>query len=201
MGAIQNAEEVRRFFETLAWPTVVMSAVVIFRKQLADLVGRITEVSKGDIAIRMVQAKAQKEVAELTEEIVEAKELPNDRLHEIEARIDLLNAVLRRSAQATGSGRSVSSWYERDVTRGILITLDGANVGESMKCVVVSPSGRRWDSLSGIHMGGTLAAAWPGSFPGATSHEPESGLWTWSWREEHGPARTRIVSEGGWVEG
>lgn len=67
-------------------------------------------------------------------------------------------------------------------------------------CAVVSPSGERWDTTPHLHTGGTLAAAWPGSFPGAEDHQQERGMWTWSWREEYGANLFRVVSDGGWLE-
>lgn len=170
--------------------------LTVFRDRLRDAIDRVTKVSRGDTAVHLAEGKAKEAVAAAATEIVEGKNVSQDRINRLEQSLQLL----RQTGSFGAEGNAVTSWYERDASRGIVITIQGASRGEKLVCAVVSPSGKRWDTTSHVHRGGTLAAAWPSSFPGAGDHQQERGVWTWSWREEHGANLHRIVSDGGWLE-
>lgn len=106
------------YVQALVWPAVVMTLALTFRHQLADLIGRVIELSGGGVSIKVAKA------AKKAEEIVD--ELPDDALTaalppEVPPRVGL-ESILATWSEIERVAREIAGLFKMNPFRSSLVT-------------------------------------------------------------------------------
>ena len=208
MGALSTFEEVRRFLDTLAWPGVTVTGMLVFRGPVAGLIGRVRKASWGDRTVELAE-----EIRELAEAVAKP-DLDDTMKQEVVRRLERAAettdsvALLDPDAMAVASRSRARrrlqprpSFYEDQGQGRLLLSLTSAP-GGPIACVVLSPVGKHFTTnlnRAGASAGDTVTVQWPTSFTGALPAKIP-GLWQWTWVSAGANLTTdaRQISTGGW---
>jgi hypothetical protein len=129
------AELVLEYLKVLAWPAVVLGAVVLFRRSLIRLLGRIREASAFGATVRLEEEAEQ--VAEASRQIPETQDSSQN-----VPQVDADPAWAASDDHALGSGRMLLAWSRLENMAGYAASLIGADQHLSVSRVLQRLSSR-----------------------------------------------------------
>jgi hypothetical protein len=145
-----NAQEVLSYIRVLVWPTVVLVAVLLFRPQLAKLIGRITEVSAAGALVKFSEEVDQlvdkadslrREVAGIALVRSEARPnldslpLPEEPIASFLAAYRELEVAARDAAPAAGGTSPLLIPVLKGLQEQTLVPESAVEVGEELRSI------------------------------------------------------------------